>query len=249
MESAMSDTPASPQKPRLPASVRQPVSCEPCRRRKIKCSRTKAPCDTCRRRGCANLCIYKGTRDEGMPQLSNGPDPNQELIDRISNLESLLRKRGAEVPIAQPQVTTTMLSPPESIQNAHGSPVVFTPETTSQTSYHSDRLNPQIIQTHGQSHGVGVLASSPEGNIRYEPRSSQWTSVLANTTLSITTPYLDDHDDLEASSGFPFTSSSILSMDELLSLLPPLPHCEYLKNTYFTVFSPVSSMHSSLCRC
>jgi hypothetical protein len=219
-------------------SVRQPVSCEPCRRRKIKCSKTIAPCDTCRRRGCADHCIYKGSRDESSSITSIAP--NRELLDRISNLETLLKKHtGAHIPFSTSDAThtSTMLSPPmEYAQPFHTSPGSFTSENSSHHSYSPDR-------SAGGSHGVGVLASSLNGNVRYEPRSSQWTSVLANTKLSTTTPSLEDQDDPSVlASGFPFISS-IPSMDELLSVLPPMQQCDYLKNTYFTVFSPVSCPH------
>jgi len=223
---------ASPQKQTSKHSVRQPVSCEPCRRRKIKCSRTRPPCDTCRRRGCADHCVYKGSRDEAIPLALN--PSNKELLDRISNLESLLRKHtGPQISAAQAESTSPMLSPPMEAQPFHLSPVSFTPESHSHASFPSARVG---------SRGVGVLTASPNGNVRYEPRSSQWTSVLANTGISIVTPSLEDQDDLGISSGFPFVSSSISSMDELLSILPPIQQCDYLKNIYFTVFSPVITL-------
>jgi len=231
------DNPTSPRRTKLPASVRQPVSCEPCRRRKIKCSRTRPPCDTCRRRGCAHNCIYKGSQAETSPNnaLASGGESNQGLIDRISTLESLLIKQiGAQIPTTQLKSTSTILSPPtEHIQPLQQSPCMSTPENSSQASYGSISHN---------NRDVGVLVSLPDGNIRYEPRSSQWSSVLAHTGLVNETPSLECQDEEDVSSGFPFFSSSIASMDELLSLLPPMQQCDYLKNIYFKVFSPVSTL-------
>lgn len=219
---------------RSPMSVRQPVSCEPCRRRKIKCSRTRPPCDTCRRRGCADLCVYKGykaTRDEGYATAL--AVSNQELLDRISNLESLLREHtGAQIPAAAGEMTSSMISPPvEPIQPSQLRPEAFTPDTCSPLSYQPERL---------ASRGIGVLTSSPNGDVRYEPRSSQWSSVLANTGLSIETASLDAQNDSETTLGFPFATTGISTFDELLALLPPMRQCDYLVNTYFTVFSPAS---------
>jgi hypothetical protein len=197
-------------------SVRQPVSCEPCRRRKIGCSRTRAPCDTCCRRGCADHYVYKGSREDFIPAGLNAP--NQELLDRISNLEALLKTHtatGRENSIARNEGINTgpMLSPPmEPVQSFHLSPGSFTSESSSHPSYPSERAGADRVR---------VLASSPNGNVRYEPRSSQWTAVLANTGLSIATPCLEDQDDSIYSSGFLFISSSIASMDEQLSILPP----------------------------
>lgn len=95
------------QRPRT-VSVRQPLSCEPCRSRKLKCSRS-IPCDTCKRRRCTQNCFYKrNTRVVGGAttfvqqtptplELQHGiPGNNEELLDRIRNLEDLVRKMSAE---------------------------------------------------------------------------------------------------------------------------------------------------------
>ncbi|KAE8446429.1 hypothetical protein EG329_012034 [Mollisiaceae sp. DMI_Dod_QoI] len=117
-------------------------------------------------------------------------------------------------------------------QNIYGqpSPESFTTELSSHQTHSPDRPSPRE---------VGVLSSSSNGDTRYEPRSSQWTSVLANTNLSIATPSLEDQEDSGASFGFPFNASPVASMEELLSILPPTQQCEVLKNRYFTVFSPL----------
>jgi hypothetical protein len=209
-------------------SVRQPVSCEPCRHRKIKCSRTRPTCDTCRRRGVADRCVYKATRDGD--NSNSATSPNEELLNRISNLEQLLRKHtGAEIPNRDGDFSMIPSPPIEMGQTSQLSPDSFFSENSHQT-YSSDYQSPL---------SGGVLTSTSSGNIRYEPRSSQWTSVLANTNLSIENPSLDDQEDSTITFGFPFTDSTAPSTEELLSLLPPMQQCDYLKNQYFTVFSPV----------
>lgn len=40
--------------------------------------------------------------------------------------------------------------------------------------------------------------------------------------------------------GFPFSLAPIPSLDDLLSILPPSQQCDYLKDMYFSVYSPVS---------
>lgn len=210
-------------------SVRQPVSCEPCRHRKIKCSRTKPICETCRRRKCADRCVYKGTNDGDIS--SSTASSNEDLLNRISNLEQLLRKHtGAEIPGAEPDYSMMPSPPVEVGEPSQLSPASFISEHSQQT-YRSEYESPL---------GGGVLTSTPSGNVRYEPRSSQWTAVLANTNLSIETPSLEDQEDPNHTLGFPFTDSPALTTDELLSLLPPVQQCAYLKNQYFTVFSPVT---------
>jgi hypothetical protein len=225
------------QRSNLPArSVRQPVSCEPCRKRKIRCGRTSPPCDTCRRRGCVDSCVYKKTRDE-MPS-SVSAAPNEELLNRISNLENLLRKQTEDqIPnSACGQLTSPMLSPPmEYNRPIEPSPFPgsFNSESPLQISYSTESTESTSARR------LGILTTSPTGNVRYEAKSSQWTSVLANTGFSNMTPTLDDSEDSGIGSGFPFTSSPLPSTVELLALLPPMQQCNYLKETYFVVFSPV----------
>lgn len=220
------------------------MSCEPCRRRKIKCSRTRAPCDTCRRRGCVNQCFYKGSRDDGLASAANGV--NKELLDRLANLEMLLKKqtsgqKSAVTPEADEggHDNMAMLSPPleSSNHSIEASPGSFASEAArSPNTYQSAPVNSHGVQ-------VGVLTSIPGGNVRYDPRTSQWTSVLANTGLA--TESFEDYEDLSTTSlGFPFIPGPVPSMNELLAILPPVQHCEHLKNTYFTVFSPVSNFLS-----
>jgi hypothetical protein len=216
---------------RHPINVRQPVSCEPCRHRKIKCSRTRPYCETCRRRGCVDRCVYKGSRDSEPSMSGSSSNGNDELLSRISNLEKLLRKHtGTDIPNGN-GVASSMLSPPTEFgQNSHLSPESLLSELSSHT-YSSNCPSSQR---------VGVLTSTINGNVRYEPKSSRWTSVLANTNLSLNTPSMEDSDEASSTFGFPFTTLATSSVDALLALLPPVQQCDYLKDRYFTVFSPVS---------
>jgi hypothetical protein len=206
-------------------SVRQPVSCEPCRHRKIKCNRTRPTCDTCRRRGCVDRCIYRNTRESDFNSASN--PSNEELLNRISNLEELLRKHtGAVISGRDSQdFMTSIPSPPVD----HGHPPQLSPE-----SFISEGSSRRTCALESQfSRNQGILTSTSSGDVRYEPQSSQWTSVLANTNLSIETPSLDDQEESGLTWGFPFMTSEVSSIEELLSLLPPMQQCDYLKNQYF----------------
>lgn len=70
------------------ASRRLPVSCENCRRRKIRClnSEEKAPCDTCLRRGYAATCTFR------RESVSQAPAPSGELSKQILDLSSLIKQ-------------------------------------------------------------------------------------------------------------------------------------------------------------
>ena len=214
-------------------NVRQPVSCEPCRNRKIKCSRTRPVCDTCRRRGCAHRCVYKGYRDEDEDHLYS--PSNDELLKRINNLERLLRQQTSGSAsnfgtISEGQLNNATRSSPDAGQEFHPSPESLVSESS-----------PRSVITPAQpsSARYGILTLTSDGNVRYEPRTSQWSSVLANTTLSVATPEFHDQDGTAMSCGFPFSASPISSLDEILQILPPMQQCNYLKDQYFRVFSPV----------
>lgn len=180
MASSKSDSsaasPARGGKPAAAHSIRQPVSCEPCRRRKIKCSRERAPCSTCRRRQCPESCIYLGTKDV--------PEPNRELLARIDNLEDMLRKHTEAAqsarPVDAPQdshfspvpapVSRPLLSPP--FESAQQTSFGLSPESlnldvmsASSTASVYSRVN-----SGGQR---GSLRSSANGNVQYEPHGAQ----------------------------------------------------------------------------
>lgn len=211
--------------------VRQPVSCEPCRKRKIRCSRTRPPCDTCQRRRCVDSCIYPNPQDAAPAPQTASSDVNGMLLTRISNLENVLRQH-TQVIGERDLMGGSMLSPPtEEASQSYGlSPDSFT--GVAQMSYTPASLSPQH---------VGSLITSTSGNTRYEPRMSQWTAVLANTGMDLAAPSLEEAPDSprEVECGFPFTLGPVPSTEELIALLPPIQHCDYLKNTYFKVFSPV----------
>ncbi|OQD69716.1 hypothetical protein PENPOL_c002G08725 [Penicillium polonicum] len=96
-----------------------PISCENCRRRKIRClsSDERAPCDTCLRRGYAFSCRF---RKESIPKT---PTPNDDLTKQIPELLDLLkqnisitsasldRRRGSEDSPLQRLEADTLITP------------------------------------------------------------------------------------------------------------------------------------------
>ncbi|KAF7923168.1 uncharacterized protein EAE98_007873 [Botrytis deweyae] len=75
---------------------RVPLSCGPCRHRKLKCNRSH-PCENCTRRGDASSCSYAapGTRKKNQSQGSTSPDDMQNRIDRLEGLVLSLMTNGA----------------------------------------------------------------------------------------------------------------------------------------------------------
>ncbi|KAJ5290998.1 hypothetical protein N7478_000249 [Penicillium angulare] len=76
---------------------RVPLSCAPCRHRKLKCNRTH-PCDNCVKRGDASSCSYSqpNARKKNLPQQTTptSPDDMQNRIDRLEGLVLSLMTNG-----------------------------------------------------------------------------------------------------------------------------------------------------------
>ncbi|RMZ90091.1 hypothetical protein DV736_g2688, partial [Chaetothyriales sp. CBS 134916] len=78
---------------------RVPLSCAPCRHRKLKCNR-QSPCDNCTKRGDASSCAYSAPvpRKKGSHNSAGAnatPDDMQNRIDRLEGLVLSLMTNGA----------------------------------------------------------------------------------------------------------------------------------------------------------
>ncbi|KAN0082228.1 hypothetical protein V8E54_003526 [Elaphomyces granulatus] len=207
-------------------SRRLPISCEPCRKRKIKCPRDRRPCQTCLRRGLhADECVYLG-RPRLSSEQASGTDASvqKELLERIRNLEDLLQRQ----------------------IGAHRSPQRSDPESPSVTVTSSartisdlDRAVESTISRFETPGHVGSLQVSATGHVRYVPVASQWNSVLANNSTSESSEKLETHGADQGDLALPFDCHGPTSTRDLLALLPPARYCDVLKDVYFRVFSPL----------
>ena len=91
---------------------RVPLSCGPCRHRKLKCNR-QSPCDNCTKRGDSTSCAYaapaprkKGSQSTAGPNAT--PDDMQNRIDRLEGLVLSLMTNGSST--AGPTAAAQMLS-------------------------------------------------------------------------------------------------------------------------------------------
>ncbi|KAH8692204.1 putative C6 transcription factor [Talaromyces proteolyticus] len=95
---------------------RVPLSCAPCRQRKLKCNRSH-PCENCVKRGDASSCSYAqlGSRKKSSAtqSSSNSPDDMQNRIDRLESLVLSLMTNGSQS--AGPAAAVAALSGNDSI--------------------------------------------------------------------------------------------------------------------------------------
>jgi hypothetical protein len=190
---------------------RQPLSCENCRKRKIKCQSGQVPCATCVKRGYAQTCYYK--RNADVPQHSH---PNEsELLQRVRNLEDLLKQ---QIQIAQSSQSPTEL---------RGGAI------PTRSNENSPRFGSETPSVTTRARQTGTIVTSPAGYQHFVPRSSTLdTSLVHELAESVPSPLV--------SSNFPFSSGTTSSRNALLDILPPLRQCDELKGAFFEVFSPVS---------
>ncbi|KAM5443907.1 hypothetical protein MferCBS31731_001153 [Microsporum ferrugineum] len=222
---------------------RLPVSCEPCRKRKIRCPRNGPPCDTCIRRGLGMAdCFFLG---QARNPLNAGTAESskvvqQELLQRIRNLEDLLKKhvgahaivgQGQEEPVSPP--TTNASANTESDSRSNNS---FSISNNHNNNNNNSNNNSELPQSLLQN--VGSLSISPQGHVRFEPQSSKLDFHLAQISASEYRNQVNSVNE-EKPSGFPFECDDPASRDRLLARLPPSRYCDALKDTYFRVFSPL----------
>lgn len=217
---------------RMPAQPnrRMPLSCEPCRERKIRCPRTAnspgGPCATCVRRGVpTDQCVFlrdihvrRASRPRTPAADATAGDDNQgasnsELLERIRKLESLVVGNATNNASRMSAEAVTVPSPLDS----HGG---------------------GQVDTHAPGRVTrGSLIKTASGHERYEPLSSKWSSVLANSPMGhgVSVDALTPG----SASEFPFTTGRA-HLEEALAALPAMSHCDELKDVYMSVFAPVS---------
>ncbi|KAI5275446.1 hypothetical protein E4T47_01551 [Aureobasidium subglaciale] len=78
---------------------RIPLSCAPCRHRKLKCNRGH-PCDNCTKRGDTTSCVYASPTTRKKPGIhhvpTGTPDDMQNRIDRLESLVLSLMTNGSQ---------------------------------------------------------------------------------------------------------------------------------------------------------
>ncbi|KAF2502981.1 hypothetical protein BU16DRAFT_546096 [Lophium mytilinum] len=200
---------------------RPPVSCEPCRTRKLKCNR-RLPCDTCMRRNRSSLCNYATNANRNKPEPSKGRD----LKDRLNTLENLVSSFLSADAVIQPgllneselAIEDSGFVAPSAERSSSGGEDTLTPET------------PHIQQT-------------GNGQVNYiDP--SHWLSILDDIKevrehLSISNQPISRNEtdfdiDLAVSdASFLFNLDPNPSFDEILRSLPSQPICDMLLSWYF----------------
>ncbi|KAG4256748.1 hypothetical protein FPRO03_03758 [Fusarium proliferatum] len=202
---------------------RPPKSCEPCRTRKLKCNRS-LPCDSCIKRNKQTLCHYASNADRHDKRVEKA----ETVADRLKNLESLIATVAQRTQESNP--TSSTYTNEDKIQKEHGIAGI----NSFQLSDHSrseavansggDNVSSGLMGQVDSSHWSSILENIRA--IRDElPAASPQASTLSSVTLN---------NDASANEvDFDMGSPSGLSIEHILSALPPRQVCDTLVSVFF----------------
>jgi hypothetical protein len=187
---------------------RQPVSCQSCRTRKLKCDR-KCPCETCIKRGDADACSFGSARST--TGSKNGLSQNAKAHDRIRHLEDLVMQMMEQTPPRSDGNSASMSSNGPPSISPYPSPL--DPVLTARTDGHMQVQGNESRYT-GSTHWTTILDSIQElKNVIATEDSDQPTEASDPDTL--------------------FGASRPPSLAKVLQTLPPKVEVDRLLSIYF----------------
>ncbi|OCT53867.1 hypothetical protein CLCR_10630 [Cladophialophora carrionii] len=195
---------------------RQPLSCENCRKRKIKCSGERPFCQTCVRRGFSQTCFY--LRQPIQTPSASNPD---EVLQKLNRIESLLERQGHLLE-----------------QRYDLAPNAFSSNQDSQSQRQPSSLNSSPWNEVDAGHSdvadtktVGAVLMYGSGYERFVPGIASADAEAVNELIQATSAP-------PMATGFPFADEAIPSPQALLDHLPPFRQRDQLKDIFFEVYSP-----------
>lgn len=230
---------------------RIPLSCAPCRHRKLKCNRGH-PCDNCTKRGDTAACSYAtpGNRKKGAANGANAsPDDMQNRIDRLEGLVLSLMTNGGSQPgaaaAAQAAINSSRsdsLSTGSELRLDVGGSDMIREETDGQQGEEDSEVE-QVSQ------GIGIMKMD-NGRAVFAS-DAHWYAILGE--ISEVKNYFANHKEdyrqqmekvrrskAEESSGTAFLLQGHPPMDkaELLAGFPTKADADRLIARYFNAYDP-----------
>ncbi|KAF2674450.1 hypothetical protein BT63DRAFT_449441 [Microthyrium microscopicum] len=172
---------------------RVPLSCGPCRQRKLKCDRSQ-PCDNCRKRGDLDSCAYATPVARKKNSLSstssNTPDEMQNRIDRLEGLVLSLMTNGptaAGPAAAVAAIAQTSSMPASSVSGSSSEFPVDTDDTIHEEMDEGEDMTD--VDVDKLSKNIGVMKVDSGKNIFIS--EAHWYSILAE--ISEVKNYFNDN--------------------------------------------------------
>ncbi|KAF2756628.1 hypothetical protein EJ05DRAFT_502124 [Pseudovirgaria hyperparasitica] len=229
---------------------RVPLSCGPCRHRKLKCNRGH-PCDNCTKRGDIASCAYAtpGSRKKSTSSNTNtSPDDMQNRIDRLEGLVLSLMTNGSQS--AGPVAAAAAIA-----ENSFGSEPgssslsidVDAPESMKEEGENDESDVEQVAKSIGvmkmdnnrtifasEAHWYAILGEIAEVKNYYNENKKQYDDHLKRVQASQGT---------EARPGMTYLlgSTKPATHAEILASFPPKQSADLLITRYFNTYDP--SLH------
>ncbi|EGD96107.1 C6 transcription factor [Trichophyton tonsurans CBS 112818] len=150
---------------------RVPVSCAPCRNRKLKCNRA-TPCENCVKRDDIASCSYAQStnrrRRQNTQSAMSSPDDMQNRIDRLENLVLSLMTNGAQS--AGPTAAIATVSGDGSIDSQG-------PQSASTNTVDID-LKDEESDTEQVTKSFGVMKVDNQSQKSYYVSGAHWSTIL-----------------------------------------------------------------------
>ncbi|KAI0853649.1 hypothetical protein F5Y00DRAFT_250813 [Daldinia vernicosa] len=212
---------------------RPPVSCEPCRTRKLKCNRG-SPCDSCIRRDKASLCNYAANASRSEPS-NNRP---RDLKDRLNTLENLVSSLLSGDAVVQPGLTTR-----RELFTKDAEDIISPARPCNKPTDHDSGFTSQNAGEDALTPETPHLQETADGQVNYiDP--SHWLSILDDIKEVREHLLASNHPTSQNEKGFTadrvvldasflLSSNQVSSLDEILSSLPSQPICDMLLSWYF----------------
>ncbi|KAF2278277.1 uncharacterized protein EI97DRAFT_249612 [Westerdykella ornata] len=231
---------------------RVPLSCGPCRHRKLKCNRGH-PCDNCIKRGDTASCTYAspGSRKKSSSGTgANGsPDDMQNRIDRLEGLILSLMTNGAQS------------AGPAAAQAAIANTLAGCPYGSSENSYSASHSNPESIREEEEEEGdesevekvaksIGVMKM--DNNRTIFASEAHWYAILGE--IAEVKNYFNEHkkqyeeqlkrykasrpDDTSSGTAFLFGGQKPATQADILARFPNKSTADILVARYFNTYDP-----------
>ncbi|EEQ34777.1 hypothetical protein McanCB56680_000134 [Microsporum canis] len=150
---------------------RVPVSCAPCRNRKLKCNRAM-PCENCVKRDDASACSYAQStsrrRHQNNQSAMSTPDDMQNRIDRLESLVLSLMTNGAQS--AGPTAAVATVSGDGSIDS-------LGPQSAGANTIDID-LKDEESDTEQVTKSFGIMKVDNQSQKSYYVSEAHWSTIL-----------------------------------------------------------------------
>ncbi|KAF1911523.1 hypothetical protein BDU57DRAFT_92283 [Ampelomyces quisqualis] len=235
---------------------RVPLSCGPCRHRKLKCNRGH-PCDNCTKRGDTGSCTYATPGNRKKSAASAGtvssPDDMQNRIDRLEGLVLSLMTNGAQSAgpaAAQAAIAQSMSSASSDhhydMGNMAGAMSTGAPESIAEEDAGHESEMEHVTKSIGvmkmhnnstvfasEAHWFAILGELSEVKNYFAEHKKQYEEQLKKYKAARSSE--NEH---PPGTAFLYGQQKLTTRSEILSQFPPKSTADILVSRFFNTYDP-----------